>query len=516
MDSPEFIVVGLDGGSWSFLDPWLNSGILPNLTEIRDNHHAGPLESCLPPVTSPNWKCYSTGRSPGQLGVYWWETLDWANETIATPSSGDYKGAELWDYLSEDGLESLVVNMPTTYPPPSIKGRLVSGGPTAGESSYTSPDSLEEELRQSYNYRTLPESIDFIQSDPERAIQEIRELMKLRFEVAEDQFEKQPSDFLQVTLYLINVLQHHFGHQDPVREAWQWIDRKIGEWRNEFPDTPLVLLSDHGCNEIHSQFNINQWLIQEEYLSAGSTVDQTVLSSIGLNKDRLARFLASVGLKKPLKSVLPKTIRNWLPTEDDSVMGPGKNRLIDWGATKAYAFGQGPVFVKPSLPEPDLSSVKTSLLEKLQTLSDPSGHPVASSIFTGSAYYGDHTEGTKPDLIIDQADNIHISNSIGFDQIFQQPDQWEAENEKMGLYAWVDPSGETILSDKDDTVQITDIMPSILAHMTGKIPEGIDGNVRFSKPNSEPPETIEPISEPSTQDAEEESTREKLEGLGYL
>lgn len=516
MNKPNFIVIGLDGGSWEFLDPWLEAGALPNLQAIREDHLAGPLESCLPPVTSPNWKCYSTGLSPGSLGVYWWETLDWANETIGTPASGDYRGAELWDYLGDEGLRSLVVNMPTSYPPSELNGTMIAGGPTAGESGYTHPESLETRLQQRYDYTPLPASIDFIDSDPERAVDEIRRLMELRFEVAEHQLEDNDYDFLQVTLYLINVLQHHFGHRQPVREAWEWIDQKIGEWRDRFPDVPLVLLSDHGCNEIDVQFNINQWLIEEDYLKGGSSVDQTILSGLGLNKDRIARWLASVGLKKPIKSLLPESVRNWLPTEDNSVMGPGKTRLIDWDETRAYAFGQGPVFVNPDQPESELNATRDALLQKLDNLTDPEDRAIATSVLKGLDYYGIDAEGTRPDLVVDQADGVHISNSIGFEDVFQTPDRWEAENAKIGLYAWVDPTGETTVTDPEEPVSITDLMPSILAETTGKIPENLDGRPRFRRSTDEEPDTIPPLDQQRQDQMDEEATREKLEGLGYL
>lgn len=516
MNEPELIVLGLDGGSWTFLEPWLEEGILPNLHEIRENHLSGHLESYLPPVTSPNWKCYSTGLSPGQLGVYWWETLDWNQGRIRTPGSGDYRGAELWDYLGDEGLESLVVNMPTTFPPSKISGTLIAGGPTASETGYTEPDDFEEKLKSRYGYATLPESLDFIHSEPRRAVKEIRELMELRFRVAEDELKNDQYDFLQITLYLINVLQHHFGHKQPVREAWEWIDRKIGEWREHFPDVPLVLLSDHGCNEIDVQFNVNEWLIREGYLDAGRTFDQTLLSKLGLNKDRLARLLARIGLKKAMKSLLPKNLRNLFPTEDDSVMGPGKNRLVDWESSRAYAFGQGPVFVNPILPEPDLRSTKEALLEEFDALTDPSGRAVAESVLTGSSYYGEDAVGTRPDLVLDQASGLHISNSIGFDEVFQSPEKWEAENARQGLYAWVDPASETRLSDPEKPVKISDLMPSILGRMTGKIPEGIDGDYRLVNESEPTPDTVPPLSEDRSSDVEEESTREKLEGLGYL
>ena len=63
------IVLGLDGANWDLLSPWLDAGDLPNIQSLRKNGTTADLESCLPPVTYPNWQCYSTGKIPGKLGI---------------------------------------------------------------------------------------------------------------------------------------------------------------------------------------------------------------------------------------------------------------------------------------------------------------------------------------------------------------------------------------------------------------------------------------------------------------
>lgn len=67
------VVIGLDGGNWELVKPWLGSGYLPNLSGLRENGSWSTQQSCLPPVTFPNWKCYSASKNPGNLGVFWFE-----------------------------------------------------------------------------------------------------------------------------------------------------------------------------------------------------------------------------------------------------------------------------------------------------------------------------------------------------------------------------------------------------------------------------------------------------------
>ena len=76
MTGTRTVVVGLDGASWRLLDPWIAAGDLPNLAALRNSGSWAETESCLPPVTFPNWKCYSAGKDPGGFGVFWFEHVD--------------------------------------------------------------------------------------------------------------------------------------------------------------------------------------------------------------------------------------------------------------------------------------------------------------------------------------------------------------------------------------------------------------------------------------------------------
>lgn len=64
---PGTIVLGLDGANWDLVSPWIESGKLPNIRKIREDGVYADSESCLPPVTFPNWRCQSTGRTRGSV-----------------------------------------------------------------------------------------------------------------------------------------------------------------------------------------------------------------------------------------------------------------------------------------------------------------------------------------------------------------------------------------------------------------------------------------------------------------
>ena len=52
------------------LEPLLESGSLPHLSELRSSGARGVLESTIPFYTGPAWASYATGCSPAAHGVY--------------------------------------------------------------------------------------------------------------------------------------------------------------------------------------------------------------------------------------------------------------------------------------------------------------------------------------------------------------------------------------------------------------------------------------------------------------
>jgi predicted AlkP superfamily phosphohydrolase/phosphomutase len=110
------VVVGLDGAAFELIDPWIGEGALPNIARIKREGVWGDMRSVLPPVTSPNWKCYSTGKNPGKIGIFWWENIDWHNRKVYYPVARKLENKEIWDYMGEAGMKVGVLGMPQRKP----------------------------------------------------------------------------------------------------------------------------------------------------------------------------------------------------------------------------------------------------------------------------------------------------------------------------------------------------------------------------------------------------------------
>lgn len=512
-DQP-LVVIGLDGATWRLLDKWIEAGALPNLGKIKSEGSCAPLESCLPPVTSPSWKCYSTGKNPGKLGVYWWEIVDVDNRKISIPDSRSFHSPELWDYLGDAGYNWATINMPTTFPPHGADngGIMVAGPNTNPEKAYTSPPELKQTLEDQFDYKPIPDR----SINQRGALKEIYHLIDTRFEVGKWLLETEDLDFLHLTTFLTNKLHHYFWDGPETKEGWKRVDQHL-EW---FIDREynLLFLSDHGSNEIKTQFQINAWLESEGYLQQSTEESLATQQGMkyGFTQEDLSRLAARLNLRETARSIVPDRLIDFLPKK--SHKKGNKIDAIKWEATQALASGQGLVY----LTNPDATeanAIREKIKSGLEELTDPRGHSVAKEVFTvEEVYTGDHLD-LAPDIIFDQAEGIHTEDHIGHHDVFEEPTGWRGENDRHGIFLAHGPSFSS--KGKLPNPKITDVASTILHYMDVPVPADVDGSpIDVFTPGSRAAEREltyqDPRPTPSQLDQNLQSTEERLRELGYL
>ncbi|MFA6304931.1 MAG: alkaline phosphatase family protein [Patescibacteria group bacterium] len=464
---PKVIVIGLDGGSWNYIQKWIDEGKMPAFKKLQTGGTWGVLMSQLPPVTSPNWKCFSTGLNPAKLGVFWWENVDVKNRKIFVPNAKSFTGKEIFDYLSEAGYRVGVVDMPTTYPPHKINGIMVSGGPDAMESGFTYPAALENLLKSKFDYAVLPHNISYMGQGATEVIEEIYRLISVRFQVAEYLLEQGKFDFFMVAVYLINVLQHYHWGDEVVFKAWQIIDEGVGRLMAKYPEAKFYFMSDHGTNEIKIKFNISSWLEEKGYLKLKQNTATSKLGKLGITKTRATKWLTTLGLKDFVKKVVPKNLQQMLPDDVGHIQFAGKAESIDWDNSQVIASGQGPLY----LLNKD-EAFKEKLIKELEAL-EHNGMRIVKKVYKKEEVYSGQFFDLAPDLIVDQAPNTHFSGSLGGNGVFEAPAHWKGENERRGLFL---AYGEGIKAGKMDT-SILNLAPTILNEFGIPKPEQMDGEV---------------------------------------
>ena len=508
-------VVGLDGASWLLLNPWLEDGTLPNLAAFREEGVWSTSESCLPPVTFPNWKCYSAGKNPGGFGVYWFERIRLAEERIDIMNRTDFDTAEYWDYLNDAGYTTGVVNMPTMYPPRDIDGFVICGGPDAvdGEyrtidSGYTSPGSLETELEDRYDYRVHPSPM--LSSNEERSaeVDEILELLDLRLQVAYDHFREENIDLIHVTLFYLNVLQHFFWNDTPTKRAWKLIDDWIGRL-DDLDDTNIVLMSDHGCAPTTTEFYINEWLARNGYLTKRQSVEDA-FQRVGLTRENVLAIAKQLGIVDLLAKTIPESIQQLVPQEAGAKR-QRKLEKIDLTATQAVASGQGPIYIHP---DADTDRVVDTLIADLSSVTDDRGEQLFDGVYRADKVYSGPYATVGPAVVVDMHPGVHVNDGLGGGDIQTSPDRWAAENSRHGIFAANGPNIKT--KGHLGGAEITDIAPTILAGFGVDTPTDMVGEIL---PIFEDKPTVgkqAPISLDSVTGQQHDEVADRLKQLGYM
>jgi predicted AlkP superfamily phosphohydrolase/phosphomutase len=515
MYAEKTIVFGLDGAHFELLEPWLEEGELPNINRAIGNGATADMESVLPPVTSPNWKAYATGKNPGKLGIFWWENVDMADERVYYPDERKAAHTEFWEIIGEHSSAG-VVNVPTTYPPREVEPFIVSGAPDAEESGFTHPDELANELRAELDYRIIKNKP--LKTSPDEAASEIHDLIDLRFRTGKYLLERYDPEFLQITTFYLNSLHHYFWDDDRTLEAWKIIDDHLGDFLEE--DFNVVLMSDHGATEIHTVFHINTWLEREGYLRADMGVTG-ILGSLGITTDRLLELTSKLNIRSTASRIVPQRILNGIPSEGGEVSHESKMSNLNWEQTLALASSQGPVYVDKNTE--DYDQIRDELIKALSDLRTPADRKVIKGVFRGEEVYHGPYEEEAPDIVVDQADGIHIQGGLGREEVFTQPEEdgWRGENKRHALFVASGPDFET---GAVEDLSILDLAPTML-HLHGcAIPSDMDGEVATSVFESGSPANEREVTQfqvganetISDESAEESAVQERLDDLGYL
>ena len=520
------LVLGLDGASFNFIKEWIDQDLLPNFQELMERGSSGDLESCLPPVTMPAWRVYSTGKYPGKLGIYWHQQLDMNSHKVITPNATMVKSADHWDYLNKAGIRSGIVGMPDLYPPRSVDGFVVCGGPSASWDNLTYPESWGSKLENDINYEfcLMGDFSGANESSP--IVQEALDVLEKTFRGAEYIYQRDPVDYLQVVLFDINRIQHFFYDSDPTLRAWQIADKWLGDLSSQFDY--IFILSDHGTERLERAFFLNVWLKQNGYLSTRFK-PMDALPMIGINRTTLGRIAKFFNLRRFLDFEAVRKYSSILPAAT-GVFGEFGNQAVldrlEWGKTRAIALAQGPIYINRELIPDDCDYLKfrEELVEKLESLVEPlSGKKVFKKVFLKEDIYTGPYLDQAPDLLALNHDEFHNRAGLNQPTVFANQWAWKGNNRLNGLFMAAGPGIRPGYI--ANGVRIVDLAPTILHINNVPIPDDMDGKVieEIFDPQSElarrPIRFQEPIyygESGAVTDTFDEVVETRLRDLGYL
>ena len=117
-DTPRVAVIGLDCVPPQLLFRDFEADT-PNIHALMQRGMWGDLASITPPITVPAWACAMTGKTPGQLGIYGFRNRkDTSYDGLSIATSDAIREPAVWDALGAEGLRSLLIGVPPSFPPP--------------------------------------------------------------------------------------------------------------------------------------------------------------------------------------------------------------------------------------------------------------------------------------------------------------------------------------------------------------------------------------------------------------
>lgn len=155
------IIVGLDGLEPSLTERYMQEGILPNLSSLKDSGSFSRLATTLPALSPVAWSSFQTGVNPGAHNIFDFLTRDkrsclpqLASTEIRTRAHSSLKtilskiglkrlansikggtkhsvaitrkSKPFWRILGDHGVFSNIIRVPISYPPEDFNGNILS------------------------------------------------------------------------------------------------------------------------------------------------------------------------------------------------------------------------------------------------------------------------------------------------------------------------------------------------------------------------------------------------------
>ena len=431
---------------------------MPNIKRLMAGGIYGELESTIPAITCPAWMSMMTSKSPGKLGFYGFRNRpDYSYDGMAISNSTMVKEDTVWDILSRAGKNSILIGVPQTYPPKSIKGCMITSFLTPSTNSqYTYPPELKSEVEKVADGYMLDVE-NFRTENKDELLEEIYRMTEKRHKVAKHLMTTKEWDFFMMVEMGPDRIHHGLWryhdkdhrkyqpskYENAMRDYYKYLDEIAGDLISlAGKDTTIMVVSDHGVKSMEGGICVNEWLIKEGYLTLKEYPDTLT----------------------PLREV-----------------------EVDWGNTMVW--GEGGYYARILLNvkgrEPngvispgDYEKVRDELIRKLEALGDENGNPIGTKVFKPQDVYP-VCNGIPPDLIVYFGDLSWRSvGSVGIKSVhtFENdtgPD--DANHAQHGIFMIHRPDGEK--TGKITGAHVMDCAPTILDLLGVPIPNDMEGKV---------------------------------------
>ncbi|MCF7954984.1 MAG: alkaline phosphatase family protein [Phycisphaerae bacterium] len=272
------VVVGLDGVPFGMLAGFAETGVMPNTAELIKSSYFNKMRSSIPEISSVAWSSIITGTNPGEHRIFGFIDTHPNTYKMRFPNYTDIKAVPFWD---EAAGRSIIVNVPATYPVRQMNGVHVSGFVSIELEKSCYPAALSSLLKR-MDYRLdvdaskAAESMDDFLADVDKTLKaRIEAYRYLWKEVEWDNFMLVFTGTDRLLHFLWNAYadENHQYHEQ-FADHFRKIDVVIGEIAGSLgDDDTLVMMSDHGFEELQTEFYVNYLLMDKGLLKFNPGAD---------------------------------------------------------------------------------------------------------------------------------------------------------------------------------------------------------------------------------------------------
>ena len=458
------LLLGLDGLNPDLVHLWKEE--LPNFEKIMGSGAHGYIQSTHPPITPQAWTVVRSGQNPGKFGYWDFKYREDGSyfEDVRVDSHKAIQYVDTLDtILPRHGKKVGLLNVPVTYPPLEIpNGFCISSFLTPSEEyEYTYPSHLRILIRTMFdeylfdastrdqNFRVIPKDI---------VLERMYRMDEQKFTLLRHFIRQREYDYIMTVIMGTDRMPHLFyrymdpnhvryepdhKYKDAIKNHYKFCDEWIGKLLEEKDDeTNLLLTSDHSVHRLDGRININEWLVENEYLNL---------------------------LEKPKE-----------PT-------PFRNLRVKWEESIAWGTGyQGQIFLnvkgreEKGVVEPDeYDNMLDQLINDLKKIPDKDGKKLDTEIVKRKEVYHGPRAKFAPDLftyfgkmhwaineMVGYGSNYSYDTPLGQDDGIHGPE---------GFFMMAGPDIPQMGELKD--LDLIDIAPTVLYLMGIKVPEEMEGRV---------------------------------------
>lgn len=333
-----FLLIGLDGAEPLLVERWMAEGRLPNLKALSERGGYLPCRSTTPHATFPAWSTCVTGVNPGKHGVIDFTQMVDGEYAIRFINATARQHPAIWNVLSDQGKRSCVLGVPTTYPPDTINGIVVSGfdSPvcTGIDKSFVHPPEAYPQFKE-WTFADFQET-SIGAGWHEAALDSLLRGVARKEGMTLAAYQQEPWDFFMVVFGESDTVSHHFWmfhdpesprhraeYETAIQQVYERLDETVGKLvEASDEDVVIGVVSDHGFGGAGTGVvYLNNWLAQEGYLAFAPQRDSL--------------------LKKLALTLTPETWRGALFRRFQGMASKAESQSrfsgIDFGETRAWS-----------------------------------------------------------------------------------------------------------------------------------------------------------------------------------